>query len=345
MGIETSEFAIDTLQDFSLHYADIIIANDSDNPNNTDLYKQALAKNDLTAIATSSTTHPQNLAPNIIVLTRTNALILLTDKDQRQSSALDKMQLLANAGSHIIMSGQNLLENNANLVSETEPFSHSFFSDLNIQFAGNYEIAGFADPMHGFAANPIGNDLSLTIRLTNQESPDILSSNNDSVLKAFYYGDTAIDTLNIAGVSVSNTGKGGKAVILGFDLHYQSPALLSEILKRSIDYFDGVINSIGKTFVTSPKDYELYQNYPNPFNPQTNIKFYLPTADKVKLQVYDISGRKIKTLISNMEMVPGWHLTQWNGKTETGYDAASGVYFYTLDGNHFSQSRKMLLIR
>lgn len=98
-----------------------------------------------------------------------------------------------------------------------------------------------------------------------------------------------------------------------------------------------------------PALYQLYQNYPNPFNPQTSITFKLPQQAIVKLVIFDILGKEVKTLI-NEELAPGSHAVHWNGKTNQGGDASSGVYFYRLtatggNGILHTEARKMLMIR
>ena len=93
-----------------------------------------------------------------------------------------------------------------------------------------------------------------------------------------------------------------------------------------------------------PNELTLFQNYPNPFNPTTKIKFTIPSAVKhetsnVKLIVYDILGREIKTLI-NKAMQPGEYEVEFDASGLT-----SGIYFYRLSSGSFTQSKKMVLLR
>ncbi|OGU30153.1 MAG: hypothetical protein A2057_05600 [Ignavibacteria bacterium GWA2_35_9] len=88
-----------------------------------------------------------------------------------------------------------------------------------------------------------------------------------------------------------------------------------------------------------PDKYELYQNYPNPFNPVTNIKFSLPEATKVRIDIFNIIGEKVKTLIEqNMEA--GFHVVPFDAENLT-----SGTYIYRLQTENFTQIKKMLLLK
>ena len=93
-----------------------------------------------------------------------------------------------------------------------------------------------------------------------------------------------------------------------------------------------------------PDDYTLYQNFPNPFNPGTAIKFNLPRASDVRLDIYNILGRKVKTLVSG-PVEPGISQVIWDATDYSGRDVASGIYFYRIEANDFVSSKKMLLLK
>jgi len=88
-----------------------------------------------------------------------------------------------------------------------------------------------------------------------------------------------------------------------------------------------------------PSDFALNQNYPNPFNPTTVIGFGLPTASQVNLQVFNILGQNVKTLVDR-PMEAGWHEVEFDGG-----DLPSGIYFYRLRHDNGSQARKMILVK
>jgi len=93
-----------------------------------------------------------------------------------------------------------------------------------------------------------------------------------------------------------------------------------------------------------PKTYSLSQNYPNPFNPITEIRFSLPQPENVSLEIYNIKGQKVITLLEK-EMQAGTHTINWDGKNYNGEEVASGVYFYRIKAGEFSETKKMLLLR
>ncbi len=88
-----------------------------------------------------------------------------------------------------------------------------------------------------------------------------------------------------------------------------------------------------------PSKYELFQNYPNPFNPTTKIKFSLPENAKVKVSVYDVLGRELKTLV-NKNFEAGYHSVNFDANKFT-----SGVYIYSIETKKFTKVRKMVLIK
>lgn len=88
-----------------------------------------------------------------------------------------------------------------------------------------------------------------------------------------------------------------------------------------------------------PSVYSLNQNYPNPFNPVTNIKFSIPAASFVKLVVYDVAGREVARLV-DQQMNAGSYTVNFNAS-----QLSSGVYFYRIDTDNFSDVRKMMLVK
>jgi len=101
---------------------------------------------------------------------------------------------------------------------------------------------------------------------------------------------------------------------------------------------------LSQTETLYPARFELGQNYPNPFNPATTIAFDLPSDVKVRVQIFDIAGRLICTLVDEPKKA-GSHQVIWNGQDNHGNSVASGVYVYRLQAGDFVQSRKMLFMK
>ena len=88
----------------------------------------------------------------------------------------------------------------------------------------------------------------------------------------------------------------------------------------------------------------LHQNVPNPFNPSTTIHYELPTDADVTVQVFDVSGRLVRTLVQGHQ-IAGSRSVLWDGRDNRGQLATSGVYFVRLRTRDFAQTRKMVLIK
>jgi hypothetical protein len=93
-----------------------------------------------------------------------------------------------------------------------------------------------------------------------------------------------------------------------------------------------------------PGALELRQNYPNPFNPITTVQFATTVRGFTEVTVYDVQGRVVKRLVGAV-LPPGSHAVSWNGSTDDGSPAASGVYFLRLWAEGRSMSRKLVLLR
>jgi hypothetical protein len=90
--------------------------------------------------------------------------------------------------------------------------------------------------------------------------------------------------------------------------------------------------------------FKLERNFPNPFNPETIIKFNLPEASRVSLNIYNVLGQVVRTLV-NEELPAGLHSVVWDGKNEQASDVASGVYFYRIKAGDFESTMRMTLLR
>jgi flagellar hook assembly protein FlgD len=88
----------------------------------------------------------------------------------------------------------------------------------------------------------------------------------------------------------------------------------------------------------------LRDNYPNPFNPQTTIYYTLPEPGRVQLEIFNVGGALIRTLVDETQAA-GERLKIWDGRDDHGRAASSGVYFYRLRTGNESVAKRMVLLR
>jgi len=116
-----------------------------------------------------------------------------------------------------------------------------------------------------------------------------------------------------------------------------------EVVITTFEY-DDLTTSINEKDEMQPTRYSLSQNYPNPFNPETQIRYELPSTEKVKIAVYNVNGQLIRILFDGLQSA-GRHVVQWGGKTENGYQVASGIYLVRMEAGAFKTVKKMVLTR
>ena len=103
-----------------------------------------------------------------------------------------------------------------------------------------------------------------------------------------------------------------------------------------------VLSASAQTAV--PTVFALEQNYPNPFNPSTQIRYALPEATGVTITVYDMMGRKVRTLVQDTQSA-GYHTALWNATNDRGLPVSAGMYIYTLQAGDHHHMKKMILLK
>ncbi|PWB67860.1 hypothetical protein C3F09_12660, partial [candidate division GN15 bacterium] len=103
----------------------------------------------------------------------------------------------------------------------------------------------------------------------------------------------------------------------------------------------GITEGPGSTLPTS---FRLEQNFPNPFNPSTEIRYALPHACRVKIDVFDMLGRNVRTLV-DAQQTAGTHQVTFDGRARDGSALATGIYFYRIEAGIYAKTRKMLLLK
>ncbi|MCC7431554.1 T9SS type A sorting domain-containing protein [bacterium] len=106
-------------------------------------------------------------------------------------------------------------------------------------------------------------------------------------------------------------------------------------------YFFPSIIEVNEKKNSEPQNFTLNQNYPNPFNPSTKIDYDLPKNTKAKLLIFNVKGEKVR----EFELTASKGFVEWNGTNQEGKLLGSGVYLYTIQGENFSESKKMVLLK
>jgi hypothetical protein len=130
------------------------------------------------------------------------------------------------------------------------------------------------------------------------------------------------------------------------------PQNISYMPKNATEYKE-IYNTITNKIMTINDDFDTdteispvpsLSNYPNPFNPETNIAFTLSNESNVKLSIYNLKGQKVKSLISS-RFTKGQHSIIWNGRDNNNSDVSSGIYFYKLETDSKTITKKMILMK
>jgi hypothetical protein len=202
----------------------------------------------------------------------------------------------------------------------------------------------------------IGDGLEFgSISLPNNGSYDIYLvqyDKNGNVLWAEVVGGDGMDwgkgiTQDYSGHGYLN-GYFESSSIIFSDTILTNPTSQNKLFVAKKEKLTTLRDPIKQEIVTS--DYRL-SNYPNPFNPSTTIMFSTLNRSKIEIIIYDIFGKKIKTIFSDI-INKGLHYTTWNGTNQDGVSVASGIYFYTfvatdiyVSHEMFKKSEKLLLLR
>jgi len=109
--------------------------------------------------------------------------------------------------------------------------------------------------------------------------------------------------------------------------------------KANTKFIMSPITSVSTTGTIIPVEYSLSQNYPNPFNPVTKINFAIPKQGFVAIKVFDILGREVSKLVSEVK-APGNYSVDFDASA-----LSSGIYFYRLESNGFTDIKRMVLVK
>ncbi|RMD98715.1 MAG: hypothetical protein D6814_06965, partial [Calditrichaeota bacterium] len=123
----------------------------------------------------------------------------------------------------------------------------------------------------------------------------------------------------------------------------------NQLMQKILAFFTGSPTAVADNSSPIPEKFRLYPNYPNPFNPSTNISFSLPAAGRIKIEIFNTRGERVR-IFEKTYSQPGLYRWQWHGENQAGRRVASGAYFYRAvftnhQGQQTLQTRKMLLLQ
>ncbi len=182
-------------------------------------------------------------------------------------------------------------------------------------------------------------------------SAERASGMDDVELPIFFHAEEMSDGVDI---SISVLGEGatfagsGEIAQLTFQANQLDPVNLDFGLVDLRDDRNDKLHatSQGTAIVagTVPQTYSLGQNFPNPFNAGTQIRYTVPEASDVEIIIYNVNGQRVRTLVSGHQE-PGVHMVEWDGLTDNGRPAPSGVYFTRMSAGEYTAAKKMILMK
>ena len=164
------------------------------------------------------------------------------------------------------------------------------------------------------------------------------------LLRAFHSTDgdvaPALESPNDDDITLSP----GQSIQLAFESPADSSKGARVLVMKAVGAYETDPGVVKITHVDIPDKFEFAQNYPNPFNPSTSFKFALPEAADVRLEIYNILGRRVAT-VTDGRYEAGLHKVTWDGRGDGGWDIASGVYFAKIEAGDFSSTKKVVVVK
>ncbi|NQV29653.1 MAG: T9SS type A sorting domain-containing protein [Candidatus Marinimicrobia bacterium] len=206
------------------------------------------------------------------------------------------------------------------IVSMDHGYYTNYSADIEI-------IQGEVYRTYGNSIVPLNEDLSLNLEASIGDFTNVytFSVANDKILigSSDFVAPDQVGVYSLTGESLGNFNVGA----LPSDFVYYNPDLVS-----------------AQRFVSSPPSFELYANYPNPFNPSTSIPFEINSLENMSLNIYDLQGRLVVSLI-DAHLQPGKYSSSWDGQNMHGEPVSSGIYHAVLSSTSQQVAIKVTLLR
>jgi murein DD-endopeptidase MepM/ murein hydrolase activator NlpD len=215
------------------------------------------------------------------------------------------------------------------------PVSVNMVGDL-IAYPGDGAVLDFI--VENNSTNQVAPDISILFEAESMNCLTNISSNN------IFLGDI------LAGDSVTSTPPNFFVAQLNNVCNSDSTILININIRSGehVYWYDDFVLNIEMLSTADgeavPKEYALGGAYPNPFNPIARIDYDLIQKNYVTLEIHNLIGRKVKTLVS-LEKEAGFHSTYWDATNNAGEPVSAGVYLYTIQAGEFRQTKKMILLK
>ncbi|MBD3217525.1 MAG: T9SS type A sorting domain-containing protein, partial [candidate division Zixibacteria bacterium] len=273
-------------------------------------------------------------------------IVWFASTDSLAPEDVDFLESYLDQGGQLFLTGQNIAEGMA-----SGPDSLFLRDYLKCDFDSSQERYAW---LYGVDNTYIGAD-SLRLLLSydgasNQKSRDMLKDVDPAASANFMYvyGN---EVQGIAGLEYSGDYR---LVFWGFG--FEGVTSLSPVVSTRYEVMQKILDFLENGIVTDaedeeeiseqvPREFALAQNYPNPFNPETRISYQLTrTMDNVSLKVYNLLGQEVKTLV-NEPQDAGFYEVVWDSTDDSGNSVATGIYFYRLQAEDLTETKKMVLLK
>ncbi|RMF69527.1 MAG: T9SS C-terminal target domain-containing protein, partial [Calditrichaeota bacterium] len=199
-------------------------------------------------------------------------------------------------------------------------------------------------PLRGFQITLHFDDSKIAIdptqRVMSETGMEIHAYRKGNAIQLFGYLEEQGGGVTVDGTLLTLRGKKQERFDADVSLDVTGVRFVSrQLVPMAVEIEDG--SSLASEI---PLKFELQANYPNPFNLSTQIRFTLPNAGPVKLQIFNMKGQLVRTLVDR-HMEAGEHRVKWNGQNDQGAVVASGVYVYRLRAGNFKASRRMTILK
>ena len=248
------------------------------------------------------------------------------------------------AGGRLFVSGSEIAwdldqdNSSSGSTAEDESFLHNYLkADYVADDSKVYQVTGITGSVFE------GLKFSYGQQPYPEDYPDAIKPFAGSLAALKYQGTDLLAAVQYEG-AFGESSLPGKLIYLAFPFEtIDTEEHRNEVMGRILDFFFD-LSALADQETLLPEHFAVSANYPNPFNGTTSIRLFLPANGRVKFTVYDVSGRLISILEDGL-LTKGRHLFRWDGTNLQGQTVSSGLYFYRVEFQGRSITRKMLLVK